>query len=109
MGIDEGYFPKFSEYIVSLILNNKKPVEIHHKEFTPVYKEHLISCLYRVTNDYLMTKLNSILNIKINDLKGEIEEAEPCPCCEYMTLSVGEDGLCEICPVCFLGKLWIRS
>ena len=32
---------------------------------------------------------------------GEVEKAGLCPCCEYYSIGYGEDGLWDICCVCF--------
>ncbi|WP_299680829.1 CPCC family cysteine-rich protein [uncultured Dokdonia sp.] len=99
--IENNELPKLSDYIIHLLVNNEKPVEINHAEFDLIYKMYLSSLLYGTTNKYLIFKLKEIANIIENDLKGKKELLEPCPCCDYLTISPGEDGICEICPVCF--------
>ncbi|WP_196888236.1 CPCC family cysteine-rich protein [Aureivirga sp. CE67] len=99
--IENNELPKFSDYIIQLIVNNEKPVEINHVEFDLIYQEYLSSILYGSTNKYLIFKLKEVANVIVDDLTGKKELLDPCPCCDYLTISLGEDGLCEICPVCF--------
>ncbi|MGB0869642.1 MAG: CPCC family cysteine-rich protein [Flavobacteriales bacterium] len=99
--IENNELPKLSDYIINLIVNNEKPVEIDHAEFDLIYKEYLSGLLYGSTDEYLIFKLKTIANIIELDLMGNKEDLDACPCCDYLTIRPGEDGLCQICPVCF--------
>jgi len=67
--------------------------------FQPVYKDYFIHSLKHTTNRYLETKLME-LGFDLN-VVGEDEKTGLCPCCHYYSIDYGEDGLWDICPVCF--------
>ncbi len=99
--IELNELPKLSDYVIHLLVNNEKPKEINHQDFELFYLEYLKSLLYGSTNIYLINKLKEIADLHLSDLTGEKECLDSCPCCEYLTIHPGEEGLCQICPVCF--------
>ena len=69
------------------------------KAFRPIYKLYFMDSFPYVKNQYLEKKLKD-LGIEAT-VFGEIEPAGKCPCCHYYSIGYGEDGLWDICPVCF--------
>lgn len=69
------------------------------KAFKPIYKLYFIDCFCKVINEYLEKKSHD-LGIDV-EVYGEVESTGECPCCHYYSIDYGEDGLWDICPVCF--------
>lgn len=97
--VKEGSYPKISENLMEII--HKTPDPLLNVESEGLVVNYLVNRLKYVTNLYLETKLKSI-NTNFNDeIFGDVERAGLCPCCEYYSIDYGEDGLWDICPVCF--------
>ncbi len=52
-----------------------------------------------MTNEYIQSRLKD-LGFKLKVI-GEDEQTGQCPCCFHYSIDFGEDGFCDICPVCF--------
>lgn len=97
--IEQGQIPSLSEEVIKLIVQTETPPKSISPEILPLVIHYQIFSLKYVTNRYLEHKLFE-LNISC-EVDGEIEEAGLCPCCHYFSIDPGEDGLWDICPVCF--------
>lgn len=97
--VKEGSYPKISDNLVELI--HKTPNPILTKETEILLIDYKKIKLKFVTNSYLQRQLNKINPNIENYVIGEEEIAGSCPCCEYYSIDYGEDGLWDICPVCF--------
>ena len=98
--IKEGTYPKISDDLIQIIHTNPKPVFLDHSEINILIIDFLIFKLTYATNQYLKTKLLHFFNKEYN-IQGKPQKAGLCPCCEYYSIDFGEDGFCDICPVCF--------
>ena len=78
---------KRKDAIHTIVLNDIKN--------TPI-KSHI--SYIGVKNEYIIKKLHS-LGFQVDQIEGNPEKLESCPCCGYNTLS--ERGVYDICPVCF--------
>ncbi|KAF2078770.1 CPCC family cysteine-rich protein [Flavobacterium sharifuzzamanii] len=97
--IEEGSYPEISEDLIEII--DKTPDPFLNAESEGLVVDYLVNGLKYVTNLYLQTKLKSINPNFKDKIFGEVERAGLCPCCEYYSIDYGEDGLWDICPVCF--------
>ena len=97
--IEEGTYPKISDNFIELIHNTPNPILTKDAEILLV--DYLKFKLKFATNLYLQTKIDIINSNTKNYVIGEDEIAGLCPCCENYSIGYGEDGLWEICPVCF--------
>lgn len=97
--IEDGTYPKVSDSFIELI--NKTPTPILIEESETLLIDYKKIKLKFATNLYLQTQLNIINPNFENYVIGEEERAGLCPCCEYYSIEYGEDGLWDICPVCF--------
>lgn len=97
--IEESKYPKISEGFIELIDKTPNPILIEESKILLI--DYIKLNLKFTTNLYLQAQLNVINhNFKYNVI-GEEEIAGLCPCCEYYSIDYGEDGLWDICPVCF--------
>ncbi len=98
--IEDGKYPKISEDFIELI--NKTPNPTLVEEAIILLIDYEKQNLRYSTNLYLQSRLNVINHDFGNYVIEEEEEiAGLCPCCEYYSIDFGEDGLWDICPVCF--------
>ena len=102
---EEDWFDKedleyYSKEIRDELLANEEPPNPEDPKYDYIIKDDMKGMFYGVTNDYLK-ELLSKENIQVSNITGTNDFLEPCPCCRYRTISPGEDGMCEICPVCF--------
>jgi len=97
--IKDGELPNLDDKIINLIESKEYlniPISDSLKSlFVFELKEGLIG----VTNEYLELHLNNGENHFI--VIGNIEEKGICPCCQFYSIELGEDGFQDICPVCF--------
>nr|WP_199002067.1 CPCC family cysteine-rich protein [Flavobacterium sp. ASV13] len=97
--IENGCYPKISYSFIELINNTPNP--ILNEESEVLLLDYLKRELSFVSNSYLELRLNSA-GLNFDDkVTGEVEKAGLCPCCEYYSIEYGEDGLWDICSVCF--------
>jgi len=97
--IATGEIPNLSERAISVLVSTDSPQNVDKREFEPLLLDMLIFRLKYSTNEYLELRLRGIGLQEIVD--GQIVEAGVCPCCHYLSIDPGEDGLWDICPVCF--------
>lgn len=97
--IKEGTYPVISDRLIELINETPLPILTEESELLVVdYKKFELNYS---TNLYLQHQLNNINPRFEYEVIGEEEKAGLCPCCEYYSIGFGEDGLWDICPVCF--------
>jgi len=97
--IKSGVLPRISDELILLIINTEEPPVKRKNIFVPLFLDWKIFELKYATNEYLEDRLKSYgRNFKV---KGMIEKAGICPCCRFYSIGPGEDGLWDICPVCF--------
>lgn len=97
--IKEGRYPAISDKLIETINNTPKPILTEESEILLI--DYKVSGLKSVRNLYLQSKLKSIKPDFDEEVTGEEEKAGLCPCCEYYAIGYEEDGLWDICPVCF--------
>ncbi|MEP6929048.1 MAG: CPCC family cysteine-rich protein [Flavobacterium sp.] len=97
--IEKRSFPRVSESFIELICKTTNPILTEESEILLIDNE--INSLEFVSNSYLEAKLRIINPNSNNIVSGEEEKAGLCPCCEHYSIDYGEDGLWDICPVCF--------
>jgi hypothetical protein len=97
--IENGDYPKISESFIELI--NVTPVPIFTEESEVLLIAYEKNRLIFVSNLYLQAQLEIIKSDFTTVVVGEEERAGLCPCCDYYSIGFGEDGLWDICSVCF--------
>lgn len=97
--IADGELPNLDEKIIQFIESKEYLTIPIHKSLKPIFMYELKEGLIGVTNEYLEIHLNSHEHTYI--VTGLIEEKGVCPCCKFYAIAPGEDGLHNICPVCF--------
>lgn len=97
--IEDGELPRLSKSFINTIINSDSPELPLNEEAHLLFMDYLKFKLNKTTNNYLCNKLTE-LGLAF-DVDGEVEEAGLCPCCNYYSIDPGEDGLWDICPVCF--------
>lgn len=102
---EEDYFEDeelkyYSKEIRNDMITNDKPKNPEDIKYDYIIKDRQKSMFYGVKNDYIIKLLREI-NINVNSISGNNDILEACDCCSYNTITPGEDGLCQICPVCF--------
>ena len=97
--IAEGDLPKLSNYAIQLIQSKQYLSIPFHKDLDPLFRGALFGNLYGVTNTYLELHLNN--NKEHYKVTGDIDSLGQCPCCNFYSISLGEDGHYDICNVCF--------
>lgn len=97
--IAEGRFPKVEERIIKLIAETEQPEFPLDRGLEPFVLHWLIRQSAKYKNEYFENKLKGFgFDYEV---EGEIENVDACPCCGYLSIAAGEDGICNICPVCF--------
>jgi len=94
-----GQLPELSEDLIGVIIATDSPKEPLSKDIEPLLLDWLIFSLDKVLNEYISKQLQ-LFGIECT-VFGEVESAGLCPCCEYYSIDVGEDGHSDICPVCY--------
>ncbi|CAD0005500.1 MULTISPECIES: CPCC family cysteine-rich protein [Flavobacterium] len=97
--IKEGSYPEISENMIGVI--DKTPNPFLNDESEVLLVDYQLNRLKFVTNLYIQTKLKAVDPNFKDEVFGEVEKAGLCPCCEYFSIDYGEDGLWDICSVCF--------
>lgn len=97
--IKDGELPNLSTSLIELIKSKKYLNIPFNDELKPIFIFDLKEQLYGVTNEFLQLKINVEENKYL--INGPIEEKGLCPCCQHYSIEKGEDGFCDICPVCF--------
>lgn len=97
--IEDGSYPEISANFIELIDKTPSPIFTDESEILLIH--YKIAEFRYVSNSYLKSRLKRI-NINFeDDVTGVVEKAGLCPCCEYYSIGYGEDGLWDICTVCF--------
>ncbi|MEN9362634.1 MAG: hypothetical protein RL095_4169 [Verrucomicrobiota bacterium] len=97
--IKSGDLPDLTEEALGILVSVEKPIGIDRELFAPLIIDYLISKLEYSTNEYLEVSIRRLG--RTEKVEGEVENAGQCPCCGYLSIADGEDGLWDICPVCF--------
>ncbi len=97
--IQSGELPELNDELIKLIISSEEPSLSDKNLFAPLFQDWKIFKLKYATNEYLENKLKGLGYDHI--VKGTIENAGLCPCCSFYSIDPGEDGLWDICPVCF--------
>jgi len=97
--IEAGQLPNLSEEAISILASTGSPEDADRKLFELLLVDFMMFRLSFSTNEYLESKINELgKNIQV---QGDVEEAGLCPYCHHLSIEPGEDGLWDICPVCF--------
>lgn len=81
------------------IINNDEPLHIPSDAiYTPLIEQALLFSFYGVSNEYLSHRYLELFGYS-QEINGEPEILQKCPCCGYRTLR--ERGDYEICKICF--------
>lgn len=81
------------------MVSEDTPANIDKDIFKPLLIDYLMLKLMYSSNSYLEHRLNLMGQpVKV---QGAIETAGICPCCKYLSIGPAEEGLWDICPVCF--------
>jgi len=97
--IRSGELPSLSSKLISLMIASDEPMVTDIQVFEPLLADWKIFKLKYSANEYLEKILSSYGHeFKV---EGKIEKAGICPCCNYYSIDPGEDGMWDICPVCF--------
>lgn len=97
--IRSGELPELDEKLISLMVNEEEPNLTDLTIYSPLFLDWKVFELKYTTNEYLEKRLQRFgLEYEV---EGKVEEAGMCPCCKYYSIDPGEDGLWEICTVCF--------
>lgn len=91
--------PALDEQAITMMASEETPSNIDMQLFEPLIIDYLIFDLKYSSNKYLEQKL-SVMG-QSEQVQGTIKPAGKCPCCEYLSIDPGEEGLWDICPVCF--------
>lgn len=97
--IKDGRLPKMDEALITLIAATESPTLPLPAGVEVLILDHLLFSLEKVLNSYLEFKLHHF-NVHY-EVEGQVEKAGMCPCCNFYSIDDGEDGLWDICPVCF--------
>lgn len=72
---------------------NDKPKNPEDTKYDYILKDRLKGMLQGVKNEYL-SKLLRAIDIHVNAVSGNNDVLEACECCNYKTITPGEDGFC---------------
>lgn len=97
--IVDGVLPNLDNDIIQLIESTEYLNIPFSNTLKPIFVFKLKEELFGVTNEYLQWQLNDKGNEYV--VIGNIEQKGLCPCCRFYSIRIGEDGLFDICSVCF--------
>lgn len=97
--IEEGDYPVISDELIHIIHHTPMP-SIEFPETNLLLEDYCSFELKKVHNTYLSHKLKILTGIQYNVI-GNATKTSLCPCCFYYSLDFGEEGLWDICSVCF--------
>lgn len=97
--IEDRTLPNIPEFLITLIATTESPQLPLPDEVEPLLFDALLFRLDKVVNSYLELKLRHFN--RRYEVEGDVEKAGLCPCCHFYSIGAGEDGLWDICPVCF--------
>lgn len=97
---DEKDITCYTEDIRRDMIHNDSPSKPEDSKYDSIIRDRLRGVFYGVTNAYL-TEVLLQQNIQVGQVVGENDVLLECDCCNYKTIYPGEDGVCQICPVCF--------
>lgn len=98
-GIENGDLPLLNDKAILALCSFSSSSIPDREIFKPLLMDFQVFMLNKVQNSYLEEKLKGLgLDCTI---EGKPEAAAACPCCEYLSISPGEEGAWEICTVCF--------
>ena len=95
--VRNGELPALDDASVALLVRGDRPERFPH-ELEPLLEDWLVFELKYALNAYIREELRSCGHDVI--VEGQAERGGVCPCCEYLAIDAGEDGLWDICPVC---------
>lgn len=96
--IQAGDLPALEEAAVARLAQGVRP-ERFPCELEPLLEDWLVHDLAYSLNAYIREESRELGHEVI--IVGDMEHGGICPCCEFLAIDPGEDGMCEICPVCF--------
>lgn len=96
--IAHGRLPQLSNETIALIATTDSPPTGPFNGRDALLLDWCRFELRYVTNAYLEDAL--ALHGKLLRVHGAPREAGLCPCCSHYSINAGEDGICDICPVC---------
>lgn len=96
--IRAGDLPELDEVAVALLAAKDRPQQFPGS-LDPLLDDWLLHELKCALNSYLREELRVLGHEVI--VEGQMEQGGVCPCCEYLAIDFGEDGMWDICPVCF--------
>ena len=97
--IKEGLFPEVSKSVILGVCSTSSPAFRLGKEYDVLLYDWLIFKLNKVRNEYISSKLaNYGLKYQVS---GQIEKSGLCPCCTYYSIDTGDEGLWDVCSVCY--------
>jgi hypothetical protein len=96
--IRNGELPALDDAAVARLVRGDRPERFPH-ELDPLLEDRLVFELTYALNAYIREELRSYGHDVI--VEGQMERGGVCPCCEYLAIDAGEDGLWDICRVCF--------
>lgn len=97
--VELGELPSLRDKAILLLTSSEVPADIDKNIFEPLLIDYMLVKLSFSTNKYLELKLTELG--RIEEVEGIVEEAGVCPCCQYLSIQPGENGLWDICSVCF--------
>ena len=97
--IAEGTMPAISDRLIRTIATTTTPPIPLPEGVESLLLDCLILKLDKVVNSYIERKLRGFG--LFYEVYGEVERAGLCPCCTFYSINAGEEGLWDICPVCF--------
>lgn len=97
--IADGDFPSIPSDLIHTIATTDRPNTPIHESVEPLLIDALVFRLEKAKNSFIESELAKTgFKCKI---EGKVEPAGLCPCCLYFSIDPGEEGLWDICPVCF--------
>jgi hypothetical protein len=97
---DEDDFASLPADVKKDMIDNETPSNPGDDRFDFIIRDRIAGIYDGIKNSYLIKLLREI-GIDVAKIEGENEKLDKCDCCGYRTITPGEDGICDICPVCF--------
>lgn len=97
--IEDGELPNLDDETINLVESIEYLNIPISDSLKPIFVFELKEELIGVTNEYLELQLTSGEDQFV--VKGNIEKRGLCPCCQFYSIGLGEDGFHDICSVCF--------
>lgn len=91
--------PKIGLELIALIAATPSPPSSLPPGIDPLIEDWKFFKLAKALNSFIEERLGEFgLSCKVS---GDVEPAGLCPCCLHYSINPGEEGLWDICPVCF--------